>query len=726
MPLPAPEAQPPSAAPAPAEPPAAQAPAEAAKEPAPARPAAPPEARRPAPRRGEGLRLPGRSVPRIDAATRFVSFNFDNADIYEVIQVISEITGLNYVVAPGVSGKVTIETAGRISVDEVFDLFHTILETNNLTAVRSGNVWKILPITQSRQTQVETEFGREPGRLRPIDKVVTRVLPLYFISASKMAELLKPFVSKNGEARAFAPRNLLVLVDLASNIQSLLDLIEMFDVDTFENISLKLLPVKHLTGTDLVKDLDKIYTMLGIDKISKGGGVEFLPIDRVKSVLILASTPALMDSVESLIEKLDIEAEAKGLQTFVYFVEHRKATELASLLTGLYGADAKRPGAPPTEGQAAAQPPRPTTPLERAARRGQEQRPAQPPAAPPPPTPAAAPGLQEGLRSATEGPVRIIADEVTNSLIVQSTPGDYQLIEATIKKLDLRPKQVLLEMLFLEVTLGDDLEYGVQALQGFAGGIFRQGEEKFVDFRGEVQTAFPGIALPPSGGLAFNFVDAPRLNLLFNALASESRVKVLSNPHLLATNNKQASINVGDEVPIVTGETTTGVAGVLAQAGAQAGQPQPVVDRNVQFRPTGVTLTFTPSINTNNLVTLDLDQEFSNARRTVTSGIDAPTIQTRKSKSTIVVQDGNTVLLAGLISENETSTDSKVPLLGSIPVLGRLFSRVTKQSQRTELLVAITPRVVKSSEEAASLTTEFQNRVLRLKEQLERAGRGGS
>lgn len=657
-----------------------------------------------------------RSEPRIDPSTRFVSFNFDNADIYEFIQVVSEITGLNYVIAPGVGGKVTIETAGKISIDEVFELFITILEVNNLTAVKSGNVYKILPIGQARQTRVESEFGREPKEIRPIDKVVTRVLPLTYISANKISEILKPFLSKNGDIRIWPPRNLLIIVDLASNIQSLIDLIDIFDVDTFEEVSLMLLPVKNLKAADLAKELENVYKALGIEKLSTGGGVEFLSIERMNSILLLASTPELLRSIERLAQRLDIVSDTTGLQTFVYYVEHRKATELASLLTELYSSE-RTPQAPEQREErrpqpAAQQQERALTPLERAAERRRQRREARERRQ----EPAPAQPSESGLRSATEAPVRIIADETANALIVQATPNDYQLIQDTIRKLDLRPKQVLLEMLLLEITLSDDLEFGLQVSQIFAGGVSRKGGNKFVDFRGQLATAFPGLEIPRPGGLAFNFVESPRLNLLLNALASNSRIKVLSHPHLLASNNKQASINVGAEVPIVTGETTTDVTGVAGQQ-----QVLPVVDRNVQFRQTGVTLTFTPSINANNLVTLELDQEFSTPQRTVTSGIDAPTFLTRRAKSTIVVQDRNTVTLAGLISENESATDSKVPLLGDIPFLGRLFRRTTKNTERTELVVLITPRVVETVEDAANLITEFEHKVDALKEQIEKS-----
>lgn len=665
---------------------------------------------------------PDQSFREPKVKTQYVAFNFDNADLFEVTQVVSEITGLNYLIAPGVAGKVTIETAGRISIDAVFDLFMSILEINNLTAVRSGEVYKIMPIARARQSGVQTIYGGLEER-KPSDRLVTRVVPLKYISAAKMLEILKPFISPYGNVMMYPTTNMLILVDIESNQKSLLDLAKIFDVDSFEQLGIKLKPVKHVKADDLVKEVQGIYNALGVGKVTAGGGIELVPIARINAVMILSSTAELLASAESLLEKIDLEPVAKGVQSYVYYVEHRTSRELASLLMQIYAPEkgeaapakpsAPTPSTPP--GVRPAEPPK--SPLQAAV-----QQP--PPKQPEPPKPATEAPVSSGAAAVTEGPVKIIADEFTNSLIIQAVPADYKLIEITIKQLDLKPKQVLIEMLFLEVTLSDELQHGIQSVVGLGDRTGRSTSGGFIASRflglplGTTDATSFVTATERLAGLSFAFAQDTNLNIFLNALASKSKLRVLSNPHLLVSNNKQATINVGDEVPVVTGETTTRVAGT--QLPLVSGAVTPVVDRNIQFRSTGVSMTVTPHINTNNLVTLELQEEVSAAERTVTSGIDTPTINTRRSQTTVVVKDGQTIVIAGLMSESARASETKVPLLGDIPWFGNLFKTKTDSNEKTELIILITPRVVETKEEADSMTEDFKKRVGSLAERLKK------
>jgi len=401
-----------------------------------------------------------------------------------------------------------------------------------------------------------------------------------------------------------------------------------------------------------------------------------LAIARYKKVLALRE-------VENWVLRLDQPGEQIGQRLYVYKVQNAEATELANILGQIFGSSQSfgdtvsgigtqtelAPGLVPVEIDSGEY--------------GEKQYAV---------TSSAAPVSDDpGLALSRNGDIQIIADDVRNALVILSSPEDYQMIEATIKQLDTVPLQVLIEASIIEVTLTDDLSYGVEWF--FKNALNdKQGI-------GTLDLGSVGIsALAP--GFSYTIIDsASNVRVALNALEDESEINVLSSPSLMVLDNQTARINFGDEIPVSTSESTSNLTGTA-----------PTVNE-IQYRKTGVTLTVTPRVNDSGLVTMEISQEVSDAVVTTTSTLDSPTIQTREIESVVAINSGETIVLGGLIRDAQSSGESGIPLLKDIPVLGNLFSTNSNESRRTELLVLITPRVVRNRNEARDITEEFRNKL---------------
>ncbi|MGH7369068.1 MAG: secretin N-terminal domain-containing protein, partial [Candidatus Rokuibacteriota bacterium] len=500
--------------------------------------------------------------------------NFDNADIEVVIQAAAEIAGFNYVLAPAARGrKITVQTAGKISSDEVFAVLLTILDVNGLAAVRSGNLYRIIPREGAPQTPVKTIVGREVGAALPPDEVVTQVVPLQFINAQDAVALLRPFVAGPGALAAHRETNLLILTDTAANIRRLLDMLALVDVEVALN-ELQIVPLKYADAQELAQILGQLFASgrLGAAPAVPGlppppppgppppppgpaapGDRPLIVPERRSNSLVIHARKQDMETIRRLVDKLDVDIYG-GQRVFIYFAENTKARDLATTLDAIYGRGDRGPAItgtqPPLRGSTSISGPysRPTLPT------------LSPPALPLPVVSAPArppgaltpfPGLAgEGAPPGVE--IRFVADEVTNAIIVTTYPRLWKEIEGTIKKLDKMPRQVLIEVLAAEVTLTDDTKLGIEW-------AVRSGRFDVSSSPSGVLPGRPARSLIPLGGavpLGFNSFTfaADKFLAALNALASENRVNVLSNPSIMTTENRKAVINVSTSVPIVTSQ----------------------------------------------------------------------------------------------------------------------------------------------------------------------------
>jgi len=411
--------------------------------------------------------------------------------------------------------------------------------------------------------------------------------------------------------------------------------------------------------------------------------VRFVPIERMNAILVLSQQPRYLDEVRNWIARLDRSQNLDGRQLFVYYVQNGKAEDLAKTLSSVFSGGkgpvvasvSVAPAATPGGARAANSPGASTAGL------------------------TASP-VASALRSAGDEGVRIIADQTNNALLILADRGEYGQIQAALAKLDIVPLQVLIEATILEVTLRDVLRFGVQYFFNTGGLDLADGGKTILS-----TAAAPIQSLLP--GFSFTLTNGPSPKFIIDTLSQITEVNVLSSPAVLVLDNQNARLQVGDQVPITTQAQQSTVTG-----GA------PLVN-TIEYRDTGVTLDVWPRVNASGLVTLEISQEVSSVIATTTSTINSPTIQQRLITSTVAINNEETVVLGGLIKEDDTEDKAGIPFLNDLPFIGNLFGSQSSTINRTELLVILTPRVVRNRLEARNLTRDMSRRfaaVLELQE----------
>ena len=675
-----------------------------------------------------------RTAPEVPAEQRgrFVVLNFDNADIETVIQAASEIIGFNYVLAPDVRGKVTVQTSGRIAQEDVFGVLLAILEVYGFTAVKAGNLYKIVRIEGARERAVPTIVGQKPDPTRIADEIITQIVPLRYSSVADVSTLLGTLKSTRGTLIAHRETNVLIITDTASNMRRLLDIIRLVDVQVGQE-ELQIIPIRFADAADLANILNQLFASGRVGTVAPGvpptapgtlapptapptPGAPASPAgerrpliiaERRSNSLIIHAKRHELETVKRLIAQLDINIYG-GRRVFIYYGENAKAKDLASVLNQIYSREAgpaSTPTAPPAPG---ARPP------------GYVPPPPPPPTAPGAPPAIGAPGIGEA--GVTEGQVKFIADEVTNSVIVTTYPRLWQEIESTIKQLDKMPRQVLIEVLVAEITLTDDLSLGID--WAVRAGKFAVGATPTT--AGGLLTT-PSPILPPAGAFgplsagltAFTF-ETGRFFALLNTLASENRVNIVSNPHVLTSENKKAVINVSTSVPVVTGQTTGQVAAATTTASTTTTTAG--LNQTVEYRDAGVILTVTPRIGERGTVALDIKQEV-NEVGAPTPPTNSPSFTKREAETSVVLVNNQTLVLGGLIQDKLTITDRGIPFLKDIPILRYLFGFKERKIEKTELLLLITPRVLGTALDAARITDQMRRATPELEQAIKRAPR---
>ncbi|RMD84749.1 MAG: type II secretion system protein GspD [Candidatus Dadabacteria bacterium] len=642
-----------------------------------------------------------------------ILLNFEGADIREVIYTFGAALGINYWVDPRVQGQVTARSFGPIYVDDLLPVFHQILRSNGFAAIKQGDLYMIVPAEEGK---TRAPLGLAEGKGAK-ERFVVDLVRVQHVDAEKIVELLNPFVSPGGDVTAIARSNLVVISDLQSNAARLRELVETFDADTFAEMEGKVYHVEHASVEDVAQELTTILESYQVTET--GARAHIIPLARLNSIAVIAFDPAVIASVERWLKILDTETAAGAeRRVFVYKVENSKAEDLAKVLNDVYSglaeeAEARgrgRTGALAERGVGLA------GGLERAQRgRGTHQGAQQEARRPPQLVLRGRAG--EGVAGAVfEQEVKIVADETTNSLVILATPRDYEAIRHVLRELDIVPRQVLVEMLIAEISLTDNESRGIT--HTFGGGSVGgtnsdsgSGTNAATGALGSLLFGNPASeSFRLSGEVGTNGINDLRLRWFggdyiatLRALSKRNKVKILSRPHILTTDNQEARILVGKEVPIITSQADTDVTG-------PGGQTRFL--QNVQYRDTGVVVHVTPQVNSEGLVNMTISQEVSEIdTSTQLEGIVSPTFSTREAETTVVVQSGETIVIGGIIRETNRKTESGVPLLMDVPVIGQFFRSTSNDKDRTELIVLITPYVVRNREEARSVTAEFRARV---------------
>jgi general secretion pathway protein D len=596
--------------------------------------------------------------------------------------VLGDVLELNYSVDARVQGNVTLQTSQPASRNEVLKMFEGALRDLGAGIVGSGGNYRVVPLAEAARSVVPIS-NRESAGEQQVGLHPT-IVALKYISADEIREVIEPLVPPGMIVRTDTARNAIILSGTSSELAAIQETIAVFDVDWMRGMSFALVSVKSSQPGAIISDLEQIYD-------TKRGPlrnvVRFVPNRRLKSVLIITSRSKYIKEATAWIRKLDALASTEEQGLHVYRVQNRTAAELAGILQSVL----KSQGTGSTE-QTASTSERvaPRLPQQVAVSNAENSEtggPETPPNGLGSGDDATLPDETSLISAAKEvavaNGVRVVADDANNSLLIFATDAEYQRIHSVLEEVDSQANQVLLEAVIAEVSLDDELKFGVRWLFGE-----NRQNATFSDIAsGAIAQSFPGFSY---------FLRANDISLTLNALSSVTDVRVLSSPSLVVLDNKTAVLQVGDQVPIVTQSargTTTADA--------------PIVN-NVELKDTGVILSVTPRVNDSGRVILDIEQEVSSVVKTTTSGIDSPTIRQRKIKTSVVVTDGEALALGGMIQEKETTGKAKVPILGDVPLLGNAFRQKTNNTSRTELIIFIRPRVIRDMNEARRVTKEFQ------------------
>ena len=632
------------------------------------------------------------------------SLNFEALDVREVAKVIlGDYLKQSYTVHPGVQGTITFRTVRPIPMKDLLPTLEMLLRQNNAAVVREEGIYKVLPINQVRGS-ITPQLG---GSTLPIPAGFSVLaVPLKYVGAREMFRLLEPFAPADS-IRVDEVRNIIIIAGDEREMRHLVDTIDLFDVDWLAGYSMGLFPIRSADVKLLVQDLDKVFGAAAQSPLA--GIVRVIPIERLNALLVVTTQPKYLDMAKTWIDRIDQAGTTSGgTRFYVYRVKNGKAESLAQLISDLFSSHRTTTTAP-----SLAPGSRPTTIT--STPYGAPQ-PAQTTTTTVSPGPASATFQLPGATGTTTNEVRVIADKDTNSLLILATPADYDTIENALRQLDVVPRQVLVEVMLAEVTLSDNLSLGLNYFlhtRNNTTGYLQTGNLGTTG--GDANNGIAGVPSPSNpvpginGGLQLINFAGTDVRAVLNALGSDGKAKVLASPQIMVLDNQKAQIKVGDRISVQT-QTQTGVTtgtGVL---------------NSFQYLETGVLLAVTPRINSGGLVTLDVNQEVSVPDSTVatTAANPNPNVNSRSAQTTVVVASGDSIVLGGLIREDNNTGSQGIPLLSKIPVLGVLFGTQSLIKKRTELVLIITPRIISDSVQAREATMELRRKLPALEGMLPR------
>lgn len=582
-----------------------------------------------------------------DPNRRTITIDFDNVDIRLFIKHISEITGKNFVIDKSVQGNVTITSPTKISIEDAYRVFESVLEIHGYTTVPAGSVLKILPSARARSQNIEMLESAVANI--PEDRVVTQLVTLQHSSPLELKKVLTPLVSETSLIIAHAQSGMLIITETLSNIQKLLSIIELLDVQSREE-EIAVIRLTNASSVNLAKILTAIFQNTSRPpkgQVDSAGTIKIVSYERVNALILLANSTN-MARIKSIIAMLDTSNERAAGNIHVYYLQNATAVELAKVLTSL-PSDQKEDSA------------------------------------------------NKGKTAAISKSVKIMADEETNALIITAERDEYAVLEGVIQKLDIPRRMVYLEALIMEVDVDTDFEVGVEWA---AGGSFADdtgqiatgfsGSEGFSLLEGitsEDPTLSSGFSLGVlRQGVKIGDVIFPNIGAILNAYKTDSAINIISTPQILTTDNKQAEISVGENVPYITSRNTTSSDQDYTQ---------------YEYRDVATKLAITPHINQSDTLRLEIETEVV---RLQPGSTDTPTTYKRTASTTVILKDSETVVIGGIMGQDETESEWKVPLLGDIPLLGWLFKTHSSTSVKTNMFIFITPKIVRNPIEMMSIT----------------------
>lgn len=586
------------------------------------------------------------TAPPVQKSQRYITIDFDKVDILLFIKYISELTGKNFIIDKAVKGSVSIISPTKISEEDAFQVFESVLAVNGFTTVQAGVMTKIMPSVRARTENIDTLHHGEVSE--PVDKIVTQLIPLVHTTPTEMKKVLAPLVSKTSVVIAHTQSGILIVTDTLSNIQKLLSIIKALDVD-YSSDELEVIPLEHATASTIATTINSIFQRAAAPKKGSisNAGVKVVPYDRINALIVMAG-PGDILRVKRLVAMLDTRPEKGEGNIRVVYLQHATAKELSAVLTSL-------PGQQPAQLKG----------------------------------PGKAPAISKN--------VKIMPDEETNSLIITASRSEFMVLESVIKKLDIPRRMVYLEALILEVDTESNFDVGVKWLGvgGYAdntgavvGGF---GGDKGFDIGDAINTTVGrGFTLGVlQQGIKIAGITFPNIAAVLKAYKHDSSINIIATPQILTTDNKEAKISVGENIPYLSSSNT-------ADASERGYE-------NYEYKDVATTLTITPQINQANTLRLEIATEVSKIKSLGEGGV-RPTTFKRTATTTVLVQDADTIVIGGIIGHDATEGGSQVPLLGDIPILGWLFKNHSETHRKTNMFIFITPHIVKNPADMARIT----------------------
>jgi general secretion pathway protein D len=727
-------------------------PVQAEDQPKPAQPAPPPAGQTPAGQTPAGqppaapVTQPQTAAPRLTESGAFI---MPNASLTELIELLAKRLKINYIKDPAVQGNVTIYTYGEVKPVDEMQLLETILRINGATIVKVGDLYRIVPMNRVSQLPLSPVLNADPKTLPDDERMILNLVFLKYATAAEIAKLMQPFLGEGGTVIPYEPANLLMIQDNARSMKRYMELLALFDSDTFAGQRVRLFEVENSRPSDLQKELESVFKAYALS--DKAAAVKFMAVDRINTLIAVAPNPGIFAQVEEWIKKLDIavKTSAGAVNTYVYRLKYARAETLAMAIMALYSGNTMAlmalgqmnqmnnmmgggmgggmyPGAGGAYGgmngmygggggmgypgmgyggygqggygqggygqmpYAASPPTYSASPLNPAGLN-------------PPGTPGAG---QTGtyLGDAAYGGAQlgpkiphVIPNPFDNTLLIQGTPQEYDQITNLLRQLDIAPRQVLIDAKIYEVDLT---------------GVFSAGVSAFLEKRDSSSGGAAARALnvaTSAGGvtLTTGLLISQTKELLATITSNEAstRTRVISAPSIIATDSIAATMNVGTSVPTLTSQA---VAGGVQQSGSS------LFSNTVSTVSTGVTLNILARVNSSGIVTLIINQDISAPQPPANGGIQSPSFQNRSFQTQVTVQDGQMVAIGGVILESDGQTSSGVPLLHRIPLLGAAFGSKSSNKSRTELVVFITPRVIYDANQMIDATDEIKGNLKRL------------
>ncbi len=625
-------------------------------------------------------RVPPAALPAAAAASSAaprgadVTLNFRGADIREVAAaILRDILGRNYVVDPGVTGAVTLSMSRPVAPDALLGLFEAVLNSHGATMIQSGDLIRIAALPEDPQARRGAAARGRPAPGQAGQRI--EVLPVQHVAAGDLRRVLERVLPAGRVLGADDSRGVVMVQGNADELRFAEEAVRIFDVDQLASTSIALVPLQAAQVAELVPELEAVLG--GMRRTADPGVLRLIPVERLNAVVILARQPQALAEARAWIQRLDRVRRPNEQRLYVYNLQHGKAAVVAKTLNDAFGTDdAARPAAGAGQTAVAA--------VEAASDTGADGE-----------ADAAAPRTIPASRPAASplASLRIRADEANNALLVLATPRDFATLREVLLEVDVPPMQVLIEATVAEVVLGNRLRYGVQYLLNTGGaGITSDGATALTRGNSALQIQ------PPAPGFAVTLADNLTPRVILDALSNLTQTRIISTPRLLVLDNRVARLQVGDVVPIVTQSAVS----TLTNA--------PLTVNSVQYRDTGIVLEVTPRVNSSGFVTIEISQSVSDVVRTTTSNIDSPTIRQRRIVSSIGVRSGSTIVLGGLIREDEGRSSSGIPYLHDLPWIGGLFGGRDNSAGRTELIVLLTPRVIRNEQEAQDVSQDIRRR----------------